>query len=121
MQSELAVARLSALAQRSRLAIFRVLVARGTRGAFPSELAEQLALSPATLSFHLKTLQQAGLIQAAPSSRNIRYCADFAAMQALLTYLGENCCVAQLDCAETTAHAAGDASDLGIGVAPFCD
>lgn len=92
METIPAVNKLAALAQASRLAVFRWLVQRGPEGACPGEIAEQLQLAAATLSFHLKALQHAGLIQAQPSGRNIRYTADFAAMRELLAYLTENCC-----------------------------
>lgn len=92
MEIKNAVDKLAALAQSSRLLVFRWLVQRGPAGAYPGELAEQLGLAPATLSFHLKTLLHAGLIHAQPISRNIRYTADFDAMRQLLAYLTENCC-----------------------------
>ena len=92
METSTAVAALAALAQESRLAVFRRLVERGPDGEFPGGLAEALGLAPATLSFHLKALAHAGLVEAEPSGRNIRYRANFAAMQALLGYLTRNCC-----------------------------
>ena len=92
MESNDAVAALAALAQRSRLALFRLLVERGPEGEYPGALAETLALAPATLSFHLKSLAHAGLVEAEPAGRNIRYRANFAAMQDLLAYLTRNCC-----------------------------
>lgn len=92
MDTKTAVPALAALAQASRLGIFRWLVERGPEGALPSELAETLELPPATLSFHLKTLQHAGLVDSVRSGRNIRYRADFAAMQALVDFLSRNCC-----------------------------
>ena len=92
MESSDAVTALGALAQASRLAVFRLLVERGPDGELPGALAESLGLAPATLSFHLKSLAHAGLVEAEPSGRNIRYRANFAAMQALLAYLTQNCC-----------------------------
>jgi|CXWL01.1.fsa_nt_gi DNA-binding transcriptional ArsR family regulator len=92
MEPNHAVILLSALAQRSRLAVFRRLVECGPDGAHPSDLAQQLQLPPNTLSFHLKALAHAGLVAARQSGRNIRYTADFAAMQSLIGYLTENCC-----------------------------
>ena len=92
METKLAVAQLAALAQDSRLAIFRWLVERGSTGAYAGEIAVQLAIAPATLSFHLKTLSHAGLVQAAASGRHIRYKAHFVAMRQLIDHLTENCC-----------------------------
>lgn len=92
MDTALAVDALAALAQSSRLAVFRRLVELGPEGALPGELAQAVAIAPATLSFHLRTLAQAGLILAEPKGRHIRYRADFARMQALVGFLTENCC-----------------------------
>ncbi len=87
-----AVLRLSALAQESRLAVFRHLVQMGPAGSRPGEISESLHLSPSTLSFHLKALAHAGLVEAEPDGRSIVYRVDFTAMQGLLDYLTENCC-----------------------------
>lgn len=92
MEIKSAVTRLAALAQDSRLAVFRHLVQLGPVGARPGAIAESLAVSPSTLSFHLKALAHAGLVQAWPDGRSIVYRADFAAMQELLDFLTENCC-----------------------------
>lgn len=95
MNTDAAVQALSALAQRHRLAVFRLLVRQGQVGACPGDIGAELELSPATLSFHLRTLSQAGLITAEPQGRSILYRADFATMNALLGFLGENCCAAE--------------------------
>ena len=87
-----AVIALAALAQPTRLAIFRRLVEFAPDGLTPGEIATALDLAPATLSFHLKELAHAGLIRAQPEGRHIRYSADFKSMNALLDYLTENCC-----------------------------
>ncbi|WP_407352215.1 ArsR/SmtB family transcription factor [Luteimonas sp. R10] len=92
MNTDAALDALSALAQKSRLAVFRHLVELGPAGATPGELAEALGIAPTTLSFHLRTLSQAGLTEAAQNGRSITYRADFAAMQDLVGYLTENCC-----------------------------
>ena len=92
MNTETAVPALAALAQTSRLAIFRWLVELGPDGACPGDIAEKLDIPPATLSFHLKALLHAGLVQSDKSGRFIRYRADFKAMQALLDFLSQNCC-----------------------------
>ena len=92
MDTKTAVPALAALAQASRLTVFRWLVELGPEGAFPSDIAARLELSPATLSFHLKALQHAGLVDADRSGRNIRYRANFAVMRELLDFLTQNCC-----------------------------
>lgn len=92
MESKSAIAALSALAQGSRLAIFRHLVEVGPQGAVAGSIGAALELAPATLSFHLKELSHAGLVTSASEGRFIRYVADFAAMDALVGYLTENCC-----------------------------
>jgi DNA-binding transcriptional ArsR family regulator len=92
MDTKTAVTALAALAQTSRLAVFRFLVERGPLGANPGELVDKLSLAPATLSFHLKELTHAGLVHAEQLGRFIRYRADMTAMQALVDYLTKNCC-----------------------------
>ena len=92
MKTITAVRSLAALAQESRLLVFRLLVQKGSEGMYPSDISARLKLSPATLSFHLKELAHAGLIRARPEGRHIRYSADFKSMNALLDYLTENCC-----------------------------
>lgn len=92
MDTKNAVAALSALAQQSRLAVFRWLVERGPEGAFPGELTERLEIPPATLSFHLKNLLHAGMVEAEQQGRHIRYRANFPRMQDLLAFLSQNCC-----------------------------
>ena len=92
MEINTAVLRLAALAQASRLAVFRHLVQLGPQGACPGDIAEHLGMSASTLSFHLKALAHAGLIAAEQHGRSITYRADFEAMQGLVDYLTENCC-----------------------------
>lgn len=92
MDTRTAVPALAALAQASRLSIFRWLVELGPDGACPGDIAEKLELPAATLSFHLKALQQAGLIDADRDGRNIHYRANFAAMRGLVDFLSQNCC-----------------------------
>jgi len=83
---------LTALAQASRLQIFRQLVVMGPLGMTPGRLAEVLALSPTALSFHLKELTAAGLITQERDGRYLIYRAAFATMNALVAYLSLNCC-----------------------------
>ena len=92
MDNDHALAALAGLAQKSRLAVFRYLVELGPAGACPADIAEAVGVAATTLSFHLKTLAHAGLIDAEPSGRSITYRANFTAMQALIGYLGDNCC-----------------------------
>ena len=92
MDNATATIRLSALAQETRIAIFRALVQAGPEGMNPGVLGDKLGTAQATLSFHLKELRNAGLIQARQESRYIFYSADFAAMSELLAFLTENCC-----------------------------
>jgi ArsR family transcriptional regulator len=98
MESRTAVKSLSALAQETRLAIFRMLVHQGPAGLSAGSIGDALKLAPATLSFHLRELSQAGLVGARQQSRFIYYSADFSAMNALLGYLAENCCRASSAC-----------------------
>ena len=87
-----AITALDALAQETRLDIFRYLVQLGPEGAPAGQIAQALGLPGATLSFHLKTLQHAGLIERQRQSRSLIYAAHFAKMNSLLAYLTENCC-----------------------------
>ena len=92
MKSIAAVVALSALANESRLSVFRLLVEAGPQGIAAGVLAERLGTTPSALSFHLKDLSHAGLIAARREGRYVFYSTDFAAMNALLSYLTENCC-----------------------------
>lgn len=92
MKETMIVRSLAALAQEARLRIFRALVVAGTRGLNPGNLASQLDVAPATLSFHLKELTNAGLITQERQGRHLVYRASFESMNELLAYLTENCC-----------------------------
>ena len=92
MDTKQVLAALSALAQESRLAVFRLLVQTGPDGLAASKIAEQLDLAPSSLSFHLKELAHAGLIAARQDGRYIIYSAAFDTMNGLLAFLTENCC-----------------------------
>lgn len=98
MESKTAVSQLSALAQENRLAIYRLLVQQGPEGIAVGRIAETLGLANATLSFHLKTLAQAGLIEARQDGRFIHYSANYPAMNGLIGFLTENCCGGQSCC-----------------------
>ena len=92
MEMTRAVGALAALAQDTRLRIFRTLVPRGPEGLTAGRIAQRLDLAAPTLSFHLAKLEQAGLVRCRPDGRERIYSADFAAMRGLVDYLTENCC-----------------------------
>ena len=92
MKSTQVVRALAALAHESRLAVYRLLVARGPRGMSAGAIGEKLGIQPATLSFHLKELANAGLLTALPQGRFVIYSASFQGMNDLLGYLTDNCC-----------------------------
>jgi len=83
---------LAALAQATRLDIFRLLVQKGPPGLAASAIAAKLDLPNATLSFHIKELNQAGLVTARQDGRFIFYSANYPAVNALVAYLTQNCC-----------------------------
>jgi len=103
METKTAVAALAALAQESRLGIYRMLVQQGPSGLAAGEIAAQRGIAPATLSFHLKELAHAGLVTSRQDGRFVYYAASFTAMNALLAFLTENCCAA--DCGPGCAPA----------------
>jgi DNA-binding transcriptional ArsR family regulator len=83
---------LAALAQTTRLAIFRLLVSVGPEGMAAGQIAQKLKVSPATLSFHFKTLSHAGLVESRQDGRFVYYAANFTVMNGMVDYLTENCC-----------------------------
>jgi ArsR family transcriptional regulator len=89
---------LGALAQETRLALFRLLVERGPDGLSAGTLAERLRVPPSSLSFHLRALEHAGLITQRRLSRQIIYAAEFTAMNAVVAYLTKNCCGSNESC-----------------------
>ena len=92
MDAKHAVTSLAALAQESRLLIYRLLVEAGPTGLAVSEVGASVGVAPATLSFHLKELFHAGLVSTRQEGRFIYYSANYERMNALLGYLTENCC-----------------------------
>ena len=92
METNEAVESLAALAQGSRLAAFRLLVAAGPEGLAAGLIGERLGLPPATLSFHLAHLARAGLVQARQEGRFVIYSANFERMNGLVGFLTDNCC-----------------------------
>ena len=89
---------LAALAQETRLAVYRLLVEHAPDGLPAGQIAERLGLPAPTLSFHLKEMWRAGLIAPRQDGRFVWYRADLAAMNALVGYLTENCCRASSTC-----------------------
>jgi DNA-binding transcriptional ArsR family regulator len=92
MQDKQAIMALSALAQETRLKIFRVLVEQGPNGLAAGEIGAALEVPPATLSFHLKELERGGLVSASRKSRRIFYSANFAGIGGLIEFLTLDCC-----------------------------
>jgi ArsR family transcriptional regulator, arsenate/arsenite/antimonite-responsive transcriptional repressor len=92
MESKTVVGALGALAQDSRLQVYRLLVQAGPEGMAASEIAGRLCVPANTLSFHLKTLSHAGLVLSRQKGRFIYYSANYEQMNALLGFLTENCC-----------------------------
>ena len=92
MEENGVVRSLAALAHGMRLQLFRALVVVGPRGMTPGTMSEHLDVPPATLSFHLKELMNAGLVTQQREGRHLIYRASFDHMRQLLTYLTANCC-----------------------------
>jgi len=92
METKQAIQSLSALAQETRLAIFRLLVQAGPNGLAAGVIGEKLDLPPATLSFHLAGLTRAGLAQSRQDGRFVIYSASFENMNGLVDFLTQNCC-----------------------------
>ena len=92
MDQTQAIAALGALAQETRLELFRLLVTTGPEGLPAGVIAERLGVLPSSLTFHLNQLHHAGLITQRRQSRQLIYAAEYDAMNALLAYLTENCC-----------------------------
>jgi len=95
MEDKEVVMALAALAQASRLQVFRALVVAGSQGLTPGHLADTLEVPAATLSFHLKELMHAGLVSQQRVGRNLIYRAAYGQMSALLAYLTDHCCQGQ--------------------------
>ena len=83
---------MAALAQDTRLAIYRLLVQQGPEGLSAGTIAERLDIAGATLSFHLKELSHAGMVESRQDGRFVYYSANYDQMNNLLAYLTENCC-----------------------------
>lgn len=92
METKHVLAAMAALAQESRLAVYRLLVQAGPAGMSPGKISEQLGIPASSLSFHLKELAHAQLIVPTQDGRYILYAADFSTMAQLIAFLTENCC-----------------------------
>jgi ArsR family transcriptional regulator, arsenate/arsenite/antimonite-responsive transcriptional repressor len=92
MEIKMALRALAALAQDTRLSIFRLLVEQGPEGLPAGEIVERLDLANATASFHLKELTHANLVTPRQAGRFIYYSANYTTMNGLIGYLTENCC-----------------------------
>jgi len=103
MESLSVIVALSALAQEHRLSIFRLLVQAGRNGVPAGKIGEKLQIPLSTLSFHLKELKQAGLIECCREGRTLFYSVNFGSMNALVAYLTENCCQGQSEDCSTPA------------------
>ena len=105
MDQNHAIAALGALAQDTRLALFRQLVTAGPAGLSAGTIAERLGVAPSSLSFHLQQLLHAGLVTQRRLSRQLIYAAEYGAMNELLAYLTENCCGPGISCAPACSPA----------------
>jgi DNA-binding transcriptional ArsR family regulator len=92
METKQAIAALAAIAQESRLAVFRLLVQEGPEGMIASRISAQLEIPPSSLSFHLKELSHAGMVNVRQDGRFMIYSANFETMNGLVGFLTENCC-----------------------------
>ncbi len=104
MESKPAVEALAALAQETRLQVYRLLVQAGPEGVVAGDIAERIGIPANTLSFHLKALSHADLVLARQEGRFIHYSANYEQMNALLGFLTANCCGGR-SCAPGTAPA----------------
>ncbi len=98
METSKVLQALAALAQETRLAVYRLLVEHAPEGLPAGQIAERLGIPPPSLSFHLKELWRAGLIAPSQVSRFVWYRADLDAMNGLVAYLTENCCRSSAVC-----------------------
>ncbi|MFT7774196.1 ArsR/SmtB family transcription factor [Roseateles sp.] len=97
----------AALAQPLRLQVFRALVVVGEPGLTPGAIQEALGVAPATLSFHLKELVNAGLVTQERAGRNLIYRAHYEQMNSLLAYLTQNCCLGEACVVESSSASCG--------------
>ena len=98
MKSNQVIAALGALAHEHRLAVYRLLVAKGPEGLPAGTIADRVGVVPSSLTFHLQNLQRAGLITQRREGRQLIYSTDFGVMNSVVTYLTENCCGGSAAC-----------------------
>ena len=118
MENKVAIQILGALAQETRLSVFRLLVGVGEDGLSAGEIAARLSVPAPTLSFHLKELSQAGLVEARREGRSVRYLLRAARMREFLGFLSDDCCRGQPElCLPSSAQcgALGATSDVESG------
>ena len=99
MKAPAVIEALGALAHEHRLAIYKLLVERGPEGLAAGQIGAKVKLVPSSLTFHLQSLERAGLINQRRESRQLIYSADYEAMNGVVGYLTENCCAGSTDCA----------------------
>src|SRR5437763_8605661 len=99
MDQKHAITALGALAQETRLALFRLLVTAGPEGLSAGTIAERLGVAPSSLSFHLQQLLHAGMVTQRRLSRQLIYAAEYGGPNELVAYLTENCCGRGVSCA----------------------
>lgn len=92
MKTSTAIRVLGALAQETRLEVFRRLVKAGSEGLAAGEISDELGIPRPTLSFHLKELAGSGVVVSRREGRSIRYALDPDAMRAFLGFLSQDCC-----------------------------
>jgi DNA-binding transcriptional ArsR family regulator len=114
-----AVRALAALAQGARLRVYRAVVGVGQAGLTPGVLASMLDLPASTLSFHLKALHGAGLVDVERASRHLVYRASVPRMNALLAYLTDHCCGGE-PCGLVTLSTTPDVASCATGESPTC-
>ncbi|EAU41844.1 transcriptional regulator, ArsR family protein [Fulvimarina pelagi HTCC2506] len=112
------VEQLAALAHADRLAAYRLLVQAGPNGMPSGEIAENLAVQPTRMSFHLSTLERANLLRSWRDGRRIRYAASFDEMRRLLGFLSEDCCGGRLEICGHLAESLEAASSCDEREAP---
>lgn len=110
MNAARTVEALGALAHEHRLAIYRLLVEAGPEGLSAGDIADRIGLVPSSLTFHVQSLQRAGLIAQQRVSRQLFYSADFGTMNELVEYLTKNCCGGAQSCAPVCKPAAPKAN-----------
>jgi ArsR family transcriptional regulator len=92
MKTKNVISALAALAQESRLAVFRLLVQAGPEGMAATKISEHIGVPPSSLSFHLKEMLHADLVTSRQESRFVIYAANFRTMNGVIGFLTENCC-----------------------------